>query len=87
MTLRRGWVQSIVGLLSASALGAFAQTFPDKPIKLVVPFPAAGGADNLARSVMPRVGEILGQAIVIENRSGPGCLNSKPRLLSGGWAG
>ena len=39
MTLRSWWVQSIVGLLSASGLVAFAQTFPDKPIKLVVPFP------------------------------------------------
>lgn len=51
---------------------AFAQSYPDKPIKLVVPFPPGGGADNLARSVMPRVGEILGQSFVIENRPGAG---------------
>ena len=51
---------------------AVGQTFPDKPIKLVVPFPPGGGADNLARTVMPRVGEILGQSIVIDNRPGAG---------------
>ncbi|MBL8309012.1 MAG: tripartite tricarboxylate transporter substrate binding protein [Burkholderiales bacterium] len=51
---------------------AAAQAFPDKPIKLVVPFPPGGGADNLARAVIPRAGEILGQPITIENRPGAG---------------
>ena len=64
--------QLLAGLASMAATFAFAQSYPDKPIKLVVPFPPGGGADNLARSVMPRVGEILGQAIVIENRPGAG---------------
>ena len=62
----------LTGLASAAATLALAQSYPDKPIKLVVPFPPGGGADNLARSVMPRVGEILGQVIVIENRPGAG---------------
>ena len=64
--------QLIAGLVSVAATLTFAQSYPDKPIKLVVPFPPGGGADNLARSVMPRVGEILGQTIVIENRPGAG---------------
>ncbi len=64
--------QLVTGLVSVAATLAFAQSYPDKPIKLVVPFPPGGGADNLARSVMPRVGEILGQAVVIENRPGAG---------------
>ncbi len=65
---------SVILLASAAAIAPVAtgQTFPDKPIKLVVPFPPGGGADNLARAVMPRVGEILGQAMVIENRPGAG---------------
>jgi tripartite-type tricarboxylate transporter receptor subunit TctC len=46
--------------------------YPDRPIKLVVPFPAGGGADNLARMIMPRVAQALGVAIVIDNRPGAG---------------
>jgi len=63
----------VAALAAAAMTGlAMAQAFPDKPIKLVVPFPPGGGADNLARAVMPRVGEILGQPMVIENRPGAG---------------
>jgi tripartite-type tricarboxylate transporter receptor subunit TctC len=49
-----------------------AAEYPDHPIRLVVPFPAGGGADNLARMIMPRVAEALGQQIVIDNRPGAG---------------
>ena len=62
----------VVAVAALSGTVAFAQSYPDKAVKLVVPFPPGGGADNLARSVMPRVGEILGQSIVIENRPGAG---------------
>lgn len=54
------------------ALGQAQSTYPNRPIRLVVPFPPGGGADNLARIVMPRVGEILGQPIVIDNKPGAG---------------
>ena len=63
----------LTGLASVAATLALAQSYPDKPIKLVVPFPPGGGADNLARSVIPRVGEILGQpdeAIFLRSRTG-----------------
>lgn len=46
--------------------------WPTKALTLVVPFPAGGGADNLARLVMPRVSRVLGQNIVIDNRAGAG---------------
>jgi tripartite-type tricarboxylate transporter receptor subunit TctC len=46
--------------------------YPDRPIKLVVPFPAGGGADNLARMIIPRVAQVLGVPIVIDNRPGAG---------------
>ena len=49
-----------------------AADYPDQPIRLVVPFPAGGGADTLARIIMPRVGQNLGQPIVVDNRSGAG---------------
>ena len=47
-------------------------SYPSKPVHLVVPFPAGGGADNLARLIMPRVAKVLGQPIVIENKAGAG---------------
>ena len=56
-------------LLSVSAI---AQTYPGKPITLVVGFPAGGGADTVARIVVDKMGKILGQAIVIDNRPGAG---------------
>ncbi len=49
-----------------------AQTYPDKPIRVIVPFPAGGGGDTLARLVMNKVGEVLGVTIVIDNRAGAG---------------
>jgi len=66
-----------VVLAVLAAAGALAPAparaeYPDHPIKLVVPFPAGGGADNLARMIMPRVAQILGVAIVIENKAGAG---------------
>ena len=50
---------------------AFA-AYPDKPIKLIVPFPAGGGGDALARTVSAKVAELLGQQFVIDNRAGAG---------------
>jgi tripartite-type tricarboxylate transporter receptor subunit TctC len=58
---------SLLGTPDAAANG-----YPDHPIRLVVPFPAGGGADNLARTIMPRVEALLGQIIVIDNRPGAG---------------
>jgi tripartite-type tricarboxylate transporter receptor subunit TctC len=56
--------------LVASAAGA--QTFPERSIRLVVPFPAGGPNDIIARVVSQKAGELLGQTIVIENRGGAG---------------
>ena len=49
-----------------------AQTYPARPIRLVVPFPPGGAVDAYARIVQTRLGEQLGQPIVIENRGGAG---------------
>ena len=49
-----------------------AQAFPNKPIRLVVPFSPGGGTDTLARIIAQRMSETWGQSVVIENRTGAG---------------
>jgi tripartite-type tricarboxylate transporter receptor subunit TctC len=56
--------------LSAVALPAAGQSYPSKPIRLVVPFPAGGGTDFFARTVGAKMSETLGQPIVVDNRPG-----------------
>ncbi len=51
---------------------ALAQAFPTKPIRLIVPFPPGGLIDNMARLVGTRLGQELGQAVVVENKPGAG---------------
>src|SRR6187549_893438 len=63
----------LAGLFAlAFASAAQAQTYPDRPIRLIAPFPAGGLADVLARAVGDQMQKSLGQPIVIENRAGAG---------------
>ncbi len=68
------WAPVVALALLAGAPGAFAQAngWPAKPITMVVTYPPGGGADTMARLVAPKMGEALGQAIVVENRPGAG---------------
>jgi tripartite-type tricarboxylate transporter receptor subunit TctC len=67
------WFRLTAGALaSAFAFTASAQTFPTKPIKIVVPFGAGGVADLTARSLAQRLAEQYGQGVVVENRPGAG---------------
>ena len=60
-------------LASSAMVGnAHAQKFPDKPIRFIVPFPPGGGNDILARALAPRMAELLGQPVLIDNRAGAG---------------
>jgi tripartite-type tricarboxylate transporter receptor subunit TctC len=54
--------------------GVFAQSYPTKPIRLVVAGPAAGGADVIARPVAQKLSESLGQQVIVDNRPGAGTL-------------
>ena len=70
-------VRVLAGALAAALLAlapwaAAAAEYPERAIRLVVPFPPGGGADNLARTIMPRVETLLGKPIVIDNRPGAG---------------
>jgi len=58
--------------VAACSVAAHAETWPAKPITMVVPFPAGGGTDLVVRSIQPLLQRELGQPVVIDNRSGAG---------------
>jgi tripartite-type tricarboxylate transporter receptor subunit TctC len=58
--------------LAALPVGAVAQTYPAKPIKLIVPFASGGPSDVIGRIVGQQLGILLGQNLVVENRGGAG---------------
>ncbi len=65
---RRGFVAT-AALALAPRLAA-AQTFPAKPVRLIVPYPPGGGTDIVARLVAPRLGERWKQTVIVENKAG-----------------
>ena len=52
--------------------GTLAQPWPDRPVKIIVGFPAGGGSDAMARVLADRLGDALGQRFIVENRPGAG---------------
>jgi tripartite-type tricarboxylate transporter receptor subunit TctC len=74
---------ALLALLLFSLCGgpAAAQTWPDRPLTLVVPFAAGGGTDLLARIVAKRLSEVLGQQVVIENVGGAGGMIGSAKVV------
>jgi tripartite-type tricarboxylate transporter receptor subunit TctC len=74
--LERGSVRTLLTvtvagwLIAVASATALAQSYPDRPIRAIVPFPAGGLADAVARIVGQKLGDRLGPSVVIENRTG-----------------
>ena len=69
---RRRFLHLVTGIPAALAAPhvARAQTYPARPLRFLVGFPAGGGADTVARIVAPWLSERLGQQVIVENRPG-----------------
>lgn len=79
---RRQWLQSAgAAALLLGGLPARAQTYPDKPLRIVVGAPAGGAADVTARLLADRMSPLLGQPVVIDNKPGAGGLLGIQELL------
>ena len=72
MLNRRTLMQGAAACAASFAGGVSAQSFPQKPMRLVVPFAAGGTTDLLARIMAERLGAVLGQPVVVDNRPGSG---------------
>ena len=68
-------------MLLALAPGAGAQSYPAKPIRLIVPYVPGGDTDIVARLITPKLGEALGQQVVVDNRPGAGSLIGTEAML------
>jgi len=70
----RRWLHRMVGWVGAGLLScaAMAQSWPSKPIKIILPFAAGGGGDTVMRPISQRLSDALGQQVVLENITGAG---------------
>ncbi len=64
------WVSACAGTTLLIGAPAYAQPFPSKPVRIIVPFPPGGGVDVVAHVIGRRLSDTLGQPVVVENRGG-----------------
>ena len=72
MKVNLKWLFFVTFAIAAFASGAGAQGYPTRPVKIIVGYVAGGGPDSVARALAQKMGEILGQPFVVENRPGAG---------------
>jgi tripartite-type tricarboxylate transporter receptor subunit TctC len=72
LTSRRRGCAALAVLALAFSTAAVAQQYPNKPVRMIVPFAPGGNTDIIARVFAPKMGEMLGQQVIIDNRGGAG---------------
>lgn len=72
----------VAGLLAMTCASSNAQVYPAKPVSWVVPYPAGGPADVIARTIAPRMAQELGQPVLVENLGGVGGALAAQRVLN-----
>ena len=70
--IRRCLQALVLMLAAATGTVSWAQDYPNRPVKLIVPFPPGGGTDILARPIAQKLSELWGQPVVVDNRGGAG---------------
>ena len=72
--MKSALILSLIALVCALALPAHAQSYPSKPVRMIVPYPPGGGNDTFGRLFAAKLGERTGQPFVVENRPGAGTM-------------
>jgi len=70
--MMRGTLRWVIAILLVAPAMAWSQGWPQKPVKMVVPFAAGGATDVVARLLAQKLGETWGQSVIVENRAGAG---------------
>jgi tripartite-type tricarboxylate transporter receptor subunit TctC len=78
--MKAAMTAAVLGLLAVLTTPAVAQDFPTRPMTMIVPFAAGGPTDLLGRVIAQRMGEILGQTVVVENVGGAGGMTGSKRV-------
>lgn len=83
MVNKRLVLKSLAGAAASSLLAplSWAQTYPSKIVNLVVPYPAGGGSDVIARGLVAQMGKVLGQTVIVDNQGGASGTIAAQKLL------
>lgn len=80
--MKRFWLLAMPLAVASMPAESGPQSYPTKPIRLIVPYTAGGDTDVVARLIAPRLGESLGQQVLVENRPGAGSLIGTQAMLA-----